>query len=120
MTHSDDRRSRYEVDFSEQLRQRLETQSSPLTPQVQQGLRRARAEALAQRKASPHLAAFWKPVAGLATAAVLALATVHVKDLAGPQGFLDADMDAELLFSGESFQFYEDLEFYHWLANNDL
>lgn len=123
MTKPDYRQPVREADFADHLYQRLENQSTPLTPEVLQGLHRARTGALAQQKKtmeSRGLPNVWKPAVPFTAAAVLALTVIHFNDFVPADEPRDADMDVELLFSEEGFQFYRDLEFYRWLANSDL
>lgn len=121
MTKLDKRRTVRAADFSDHLRQRLDEQSPPLAPEVLQALHKARIDALAQSERtvkSSRQSTFWKPVTRFATAAVLVLTVIYFNDLLPSSQ--SSDVDTELLFSDEGFQFYEDLEFYRWLANNDL
>lgn len=110
-----------EADFSDYVRQQLDQQSAPLPRHVVQSLRTARVKALTQHpvKAAPGFPV-WKPIASFATVMVLVGTVLYFNGYRPGDNFPDADMDAELLFSDEGFQFYEDLEFYRWLANNDL
>lgn len=112
-----------EADFGKFLRRQLDEQSTPLPPHVREGLRKARTEALAERrKKSLQMPVFWKPVASFASVIAVIAALLYFNGFAPGDQFLFADngTDAELLFGDEGFQFYEDLEFYRWLANNDL
>lgn len=122
MTDSHRKQTVREAEFSDYLRQQLNEQSQqPLSPRVVQGLRSARQQALAAQAAPWTISFFstWKPIASFATAMVLVFSVIYL-DGFSPAASLDNDMDAELLFSEEGFQFYEDLEFYRWLANNNL
>lgn len=121
MNNSDFKQTVREADFGDFLRHQLDEQSPPLPPHVSQSLRKARVKALTQHGTTPaFFMPLWKPVASLATVAVLAVTVMYFDGFAPTAPLLDAEMDAELLFSDEGFQFYEDLEFYRWLANNNL
>jgi len=86
-------------------------------------LNRARQAALAQRR--PHRrAAWWLPAAGLACSGALLLAVViwapprstHPLIAApGAHAAAAASVDGDAVAGDDSFDFYQDLEFYAWL-----
>jgi len=85
-------------------------------------LNRARQAALAQRRPRRR-AAWWLPAAGLACSGALLLAIVawaplrptHPVDAAPGSGAAVLSAETDAVAGDDSFEFYQDLEFYAWL-----
>jgi len=91
----------------------LDTTESQLDPETRRALQQARHTALEQL----HKPRYWQPIAGLAVAAsvtllVVGLVTIQTNDTA----VLNQHDDLSLLSAGDDLEFYENLEFYQWLA----
>lgn len=93
-----------------------------LDPTTLARLHRARAEAVNVRSRAAKLRTrvWWVP-ASVATALIVAALTLWVwspKEQHDQNRVLPFE-DVDLLASAEPFEFYEDLEFYHWLSAED-
>lgn len=99
----------------------LDQSVEQLDPATLARLRHARVEAVESRSQAAKLpiGVWWLPASVVAVLTVLVL-TVWVWSLRGPHDHEVWPLeDVELLASAEPFEFYEDLEFYHWLTAED-
>lgn len=108
----------------------LDQSVDALTPDVRQRLHTARKQALAQVERARHATTvgraptarlnwqnLWRPLAPIATAAAFATVIFYINvATTGPGIGPNWEQDADLLFSNDDFELYEDLEFYAWLA----
>ncbi|HEX9627544.1 MAG TPA: hypothetical protein VGA00_11460 [Acidiferrobacterales bacterium] len=97
--------------FLAQARRVLDASAAELDPATRTRLKAARAAALAAR--GPRLS-WWLPIGGLATAAGAALLawTLLLSPVQPAPGLEHLD----LLTAADNLEFYSDLEFYTWLA----
>ncbi len=98
----------------ENIRATLDTASTQLDQDTQRALKQARHAALDQLH-KPRWT--WQPLAGLAVAAtvtmlVVGLVTIQTND----NDMVKQHEDLSLLSAGDDLEFYENLEFYQWLA----
>ena len=105
--------------FEQEIGQRL--QDSPIDPATRERLRQSRRVALDALESPPGRFLAPSLVQGLAFAGVAALAlllvlTLNQKDSRPPADSLIA---FEIVTSDAPLEFYEDLEFYDWLAQQD-
>jgi hypothetical protein len=108
-------------DFEKQAKTAFDESVDGLDAATLSRLNRSRQEALAQ-SVRPGLSGIWRsrwmPATGLAAAALLAVVTLQrpaeLDVIAAPAS------DLEILLSEESIDMLEDLEFYSWLATQDL
>lgn len=106
--------------FVDAARRSLDARGERLSPAIAAQLREARAMALAggRRGTQQH----WWQAAAIAAAVVLVVALVWFEQpvqspsLSLAQAPLDNGGDLELLLSKDDPEFYRDLEFYYWLA----
>ena len=104
--------------FLEGIRRTLDDSVDNLDAQTLSRLTQARHAALEQVKSKPYLhkRPFWLSMAGLAaTAAVVLLAIFLTRDPSVPQ-YYSAIEDVEILVASENPEFFSELEFYAWLA----
>lgn len=92
----------------------LDAASTQLDQETQHALKQARHAALAQIH-KPRWT--WQPIAGLAVAAsvtmlVVGLVTIQTNE----SDLMKQHEDLSLLSAGDDLEFYENLEFYQWLA----
>jgi len=108
-----------EKEFTEKVRKTLDTSIEGLEPGIQSRLNRMRNEALekAAGKKRPFQFLFSKPVAGLVAASILLLITTLY--LKGPSQTTPVNPieDIEILSSTDNIDFYENLDFFFWLAD---
>ena len=98
----------------EKIKATLDANSEHLDQDTVRALRQARENALAQLH-KPRRS--WQPITGLAVAASVALLTVGVVMLQNdPDATMPNHEDMSLLSAGDDLEFYENLEFYQWLA----
>ncbi len=101
-------------------RESLDQEVAGLDPAVMTRLNRARQQALAGRARTPRARRrqnrrWWWPAGGLATAVAAGLAVILLSP--GPElPTAPVLTDLEILASAEGVDFYEELEFYLWLA----
>lgn len=108
---------RGEVEFLEAARAELERDCEGLDGHTRSRLRYVRHQAL--ERASVRRFNLLTPFGGLVTACVLVLAVIVLDPMRAPESVepvLPVE-DLEILVSGE-LEFYEDFEFYQWLADN--
>lgn len=102
-----------------QVKDQLDQSVERLDTEVVARLRRARYEALhSQPKPLPWL---W-PLSGLATACTALLVIAlwwQVPEKPVSNGTAQIIEDVEVLMAADQLEFYEDLEFYGWLAESD-
>jgi hypothetical protein len=108
--------------FLRQVRQDLDHSCAALDGQTLSRLNRIRHTAL-ERKAVRRRSPFLLPFGGLVTASVLVF-SVMLSDRTqdpvetAPAAAAEQLEDMELLSASEGLDFYEELEFYQWLANS--
>lgn len=104
-------------DWNGQVRRLLDAAADSLDADTLQHLNRARAAALAARRAPPR----WKlPFAAtLASAAVLVLALMLRPSVAPSPASVEAAEDTELFAGDDTLDLYQDLEFYTWLDTRE-
>jgi len=99
--------------FETRIRGALDQGLEGIEPDVARRLRRARHEAIAQAD-RPRLRR-WAPAAALALAS-LVLAVVILGPAKKPADLPLTAADLEIIAADDSLQFYEELDFYQWLA----
>lgn len=113
------------------LQERLNDEQEPLPSGIQYRLRAARQQALEGATKSRNKHAYWIP--GLSFASFAAV-IVSVGFFVMTEKPIQTDMplastlanttvasiDSDILMEDEDFEFYEDLEFYAWLADNNF
>ncbi|GAB1270233.1 hypothetical protein NBRC116493_34870 [Aurantivibrio infirmus] len=106
-------------EFQSHLKDRLEHEQEPLSPGINYRLRKARQKAV--EASSKSKLPYWKPMLSAASFAVVVLA-IGFFVMPGNQLNTDAitSNDSEILLEDNDFEFYEDLEFYAWLADNNF
>lgn len=106
--------------FLQQLESTLDQSAEALDDATLRDLRNARRKAVTASEKRP--AAWLLPVSGLATAATVAVFSVSLW-MPSPQPGMDAQLspleDLALLGDSESLEFYEDLDFYLWLDDEN-
>jgi negative regulator of sigma E activity len=108
----------HESVFLGRLRRTLDDSADNLDARTLSQLTQARHRALEKAKSKPYLhrRPFWLSLAGLVTAtAVVFLAIFLTRDPSGPQ-YYSAIEDVEILAASEHPEFFSELEFYAWLA----
>lgn len=110
-----------EKDFEVKAREALDRGTENLDPRTLARLRRIRTEALEGEKRGRAEFRPWFPIplGGLAMASVAILAAILYFNLPGGGPNQAGIEDLDLLASGEGLDFYEDLEFYAWLAEEE-
>lgn len=102
------------------IREALEESTEQLDPGIRSRLTRMRHDAVAQRRAKRQRRIIWRYAAGaLATAAVAGWIFLGPSMQTAQEHALAAMDDMDLLASGESFEIYEEIEFYSWLSDLD-
>jgi hypothetical protein len=104
--------------FLDKVRRTLDESVDNLDARTLSQLTQARQRALgkAASKPSPHRRPFWFSLAGLGTAAaVVALAIFLARYPSGPDRY-SAIEDVEILAASENPEFFANMEFYAWLA----
>ena len=107
-----------EKEFAEQARRAFDESVDGLDAATLSRLNRGRQAAIEASRRTDRLWLRWLPATGLAAAVLLAVFAMR-----GPA---DLDIitapasDFEILLSEESIEMLEDLEFYSWLATQDL
>jgi negative regulator of sigma E activity len=115
MTHDN---NDHESVFVDRIRRTLDDSADNLDAKTLSQLTQARHRALEEAKSKPyvHRRPFWFSLAGLVTAtAVVFLAIFLVRDPSGPE-YYSAIEDVEILAASENPEFFADMEFYAWLA----
>ena len=108
----------HESVFLDRIRRTLDDSADNLDARTLSQLTQARHRALEKARSKPslHRRPFWLSLAGLVTAtAVVFLAIFLARDPSGPQNY-SAIEDVEILAASESPEFFAELEFYAWLA----
>jgi len=108
----------HESVFLDRVRRTLDDSADNLDARTLSQLTQARHRALEKAKSKPslHRRPFWLSLAGLVTAtAVVFLAIFLARDPSGPQ-YYSAIEDIEILAASEHLEFFSELEFYAWLA----
>ena len=102
--------------FINAVKRELDQGAEELSPEMASRLREARREALCQ----PSRRLPWfRPAWGLAAAAVMGMILTVVWLGQPGEPSLQVLEDAELLASSDALEFYEDLDFYYWLAEHE-
>lgn len=115
-----------DAEFTRQVKARLDAER--VSPAVATRLARARHEAVQYAMPSPGMwLREWAPAAGVAMAAAVAVLMWPAGDHApgtpqrAPHTTIEAELDdLDIILAGESLELYEDLEFFQWLATQDL
>jgi hypothetical protein len=108
-----------EKDFLEKVKGLLDEGADTLDSQTRQRLEHMRVQALGsagEKRSGFFTPLRWVMVGGFATAAMAAVAFffwVHTSPGVFPVGHID---DFDIITSDEHFDFYQDLDFYRWLA----
>lgn len=108
----------HESVFLDRVRRTLDDSADNLDARTLSQLTQARHRALEEARSKPSLyrRPFWLSLAGLATATVVVfLAIFLARDPSGPQ-YYSAIEDVEILAASENPEFFAELEFYAWLA----
>ena len=108
----------HESVFVDKVRKALDDSVDNLDARTLSQLTQARHRALetAESKPSVHRRPFWFSLAGLLTAAaVVVLAIFLARHPSGPEHY-SAIEDVEILAASENPEFFADMEFYAWLA----
>jgi hypothetical protein len=116
----DDRHSPDDERFVAGIRQQLDQSCRALDGETLSRLNRIRHAAL-ERKQAPR-SRLLLPFGGFVTACVLVLSVTMFEPRSGSEaetGSAAALEDIEILTSSDSFDLYEDYEFYQWLAENE-
>jgi len=111
-----------EAEFLRRVRADLDRSCSALDGQTLSRLNRIRHAAL-ERKAQPRRAPVLLPFGGLVTAVVLVFAVMLNEPTQVPDALPSGAEQLEyldLLSSTEDLDFYEELEFYQWLADSSI
>ncbi len=98
--------------FETRIRDTLDEGLEGITPDVARRLRRARHEAIARADRRLHR---WAPAAALVFAS-LVLAAIILRPAENPVDLPVTATDLEIIAADDSLQFYEELDFYQWLA----
>lgn len=110
--------------FLHKVKSTLDSAVDELDGATQARLRAARREALSLKtpaKARAHRPAWLYSLGGLATAATVAVLGVSLWLMPSPENIATPPLeDLALLSDAEELEFYEDLEFYLWLDNENL
>lgn len=115
---SNDKRDVTEQEFIDQVRKTLDDSVERINAETRQRLVTVRQEALAQQKNKYFFAGSWAK-ASLATAFSVVLAIVVVKTQFIDSLELDENEAIDLVVATDTFDMFEDLEFYTWLAEHD-
>lgn len=125
MTESTNKREKTSEDaFLENIREELDRSCESLDGHTQSRLNSIRHAAIEQGQKSPGRALL-APFGGFVTACVLVLlVTVYYPgqtELSSPEtpGTVSPIEDLDILTSNESLDFFENLEFYQWLEENE-
>ena len=105
--------------FVERAKQHFDESVANLDGETRSRLNRGRQAALAEIASGRRTWIEWAPAAGIAAAAVVAV----VMWTGNPPGDeltpVSASTDIEILFTEDSFEMLEDLEFYSWIELDD-
>ncbi|MDH4274822.1 MAG: hypothetical protein OEW08_07270 [Gammaproteobacteria bacterium] len=106
--------------FTQEVRAALDVQTAGIDAQTLTQLRRARARAMASLQPTGLRAwARGRTWSALAVTATVVLTVSIWPTTPPPRAIPHAMEDIELLAVDENIEFYEDLEFYTWLADED-
>jgi hypothetical protein len=115
MTHGN---NDHESVFVDRVRRALDDSVDNLDARTLSQLTQARHRALEEAKSKPyvHRRPFWFSLAGLVTVTVVVfLAIFLARDPSGPK-YYSAIEDVEILAASENPEFFAEMEFYAWLA----
>ena len=120
MTESHKSDGQEKDDLLEKITSRLDAATDEIDAATKTRLRAIRREALASAETSSH-SAWWVPAGSLAAVATLAVMTVSLWTLMPEQdAFMPPLEDIALLSDKEELEFYEELDFYLWLNNEQM
>ncbi len=108
--------------FEDKAKQALDEQAESTDPEILARLRTARREAVAEiaTRSQPAQTRWWGvPAPALAFATLLLVSAAVFFTTGKDHAPLSTIEDLELLASNPNLEFYEDLDFYDWLAEED-
>jgi len=105
--------------FVETAKYLLSERAEKIDTKTRSRLRKGRYAALQSLKSRKRPTPWMWPAAGMAVACTAVLAFFLILKEPGPQEVLSNMEDIELLASSEPIEFYDDLEFYNWLAEHE-
>ena len=106
-----------EQEFLHTIRTALDESLDHIDGHAQSRLRQARSKALQTRQRKTWLQAFaWLPAGSVAAICVVAIASILYLNTSSVSIPVNGFNDVDLIASGESLEFFEDMEFYEWLA----
>ena len=108
----------HESAFLDKVRRTLDDSADNLDARTLSQLTQARHRALEEAKSKPslHRRPFWFSLAGLVTAAAVVVLVIFLaRDPSGSE-YYSAIEDVEILVASEDPEFFADMEFYAWLA----
>ena len=108
-----------EKEFVDKVKETLDTSLERMDAQTLHQLIAAREQALAQHKVRTWFTASWTK-ASVATAFSVVLAIVIVKTQLTNSFELDETEAIDLVVATDTIDMFEELEFYTWLAENDV
>ncbi len=114
-----DKQKLSEQELVTQIREALDDSVERIDAETRHKINAARQKALAQQKQSTFFALRWG-TAGIATALSIFIAILIIKTQL-PGSIEEEDIEAiELMAAQDTFDMYEELEFYTWLAEEDV
>ncbi len=105
--------------FLETAKYLLNKRADEIDPETRSRLRKGRYAALQSLRSRRHPISWMWPAAGVAVACTVILAFFLVLKEPGSKEVLSDMEDIELLASSAPIEFYDDLEFYNWLAEHE-
>ena len=108
----------HESVFVEKVRRTLDDSVENLDAKTLSQLTEARHRALEELESKPSLLQrpFWFSLAGLATATVVVVLAIFLARNPSGSEYYSAIEDVEILVASENPEFFADMEFYAWLA----
>lgn len=116
---SDQKNSRNEQEFVSQIREALDTSVNRLDADTRHKIAERRQHALVKHKKNSSIIFRWsKPAFAIAASVLIALAIVKIQS---PNTLEQENVEAlELIVSQDTLDMYEELDFYVWLADEDV